>query len=151
MQDWKHASTPMEKGLKLTAKSISLVVNESAFRQLVGSLIYLTATRPGLSFAVNYISRFLTAPKVDHWVAVKHVLRYVKDTSHFGLMYSRSHNPRLVGFTDSNWASFVDDKKSTSGYVFSLGSSAITWTSKKQHAMALSSTKAEYRGTVKNL
>lgn len=66
MSDCKPASTPIEKGLKLLAKSYSLVENESAFRQLVGSLIYLTTTRPDLSFAVSYISRFMTTPKAEH-------------------------------------------------------------------------------------
>lgn len=146
MQDCKPASTPMETGLKLSAKSDSPLVDETQFRQLVGSLIYLIATRPDLSFAVSYISRFMTAPRADHWVAAKRVLRYVKGTSDYGLLYTRSDDPRLSGFTDSDWAGSVDDRKSTSGYVFSLGSCAITWTSKKQQAVALSLTEAEYRG-----
>lgn len=139
----------MEIRLKLSAKSDSPVVDDSSFRQLVGSLIYLTATRPDISYAVSYISRFMSAPKVEHWVAAKRVLRYVKGTPDFGILYSRSKDPRLVGFTDSDWADCVDDRKSTSRYVFSLGTGAVTWTSKKQQAIALSSTKAEYRGTVK--
>jgi hypothetical protein len=139
----------MEKGLKLSAKTDSKAVNESVYRQLVGSLIYLTTTRPDLSFVVSFISRFMTAPKVEHWTATKRVLRYVKGTLDFGILYNRSKDPRLCGYTDSDWAGSVDDRKSTSGYVFSLGTGAVTWTSKKQHAVALSSTEAEYRGAVK--
>eukprot|EP00253_Pinus_taeda_P023353 PITA_23353 len=112
MQDCKPATTPMEPGLKLSALSSSPPVDETLFRQLVGSLIYLTATRPDISFSVSYISRF-------------------------------------IGYTDSDWAGSVDDRKSTAGYVFSLGSGAVTWTSKKQQAVAPSSTEAEYRGAVK--
>lgn len=77
------------------------------------------------------------------------MLHYVKGTSDYGLLYTRSHDPRLSGFTDSDWAGSVDDRKSTFGHVFSLGSGAVTWTSKKQQAVALSSTEAEYRGAIK--
>ncbi|GLJ11642.1 hypothetical protein SUGI_0173490 [Cryptomeria japonica] len=139
----------MEIGLKLSAKSDSPVVDEFSFRQLVGSFIYLTTTKLDISYAVSYISRFMSAPKVEHWVAAKRVLRYVKGTPDFDILYNRNKDPRLVGFTDSNWAGCVDDKKSTSGYVFSLGTGAVTWTNKKQQAIALSSTEAEYRGTIK--
>eukprot|EP00253_Pinus_taeda_P026050 PITA_26050 len=118
MQDCKPATTPMEPGLKLLAQSSSPLVDETLFRQLVGSLIYLTATRPDISFAVSYISRFIS-------------------------------DPILSGYIDSHWAGSIDDRKSTVGYVFSLGSGAVTWTSKKQQAVALSSIEAEYRGAVK--
>eukprot|EP00253_Pinus_taeda_P032099 PITA_32099 len=149
MQDCKPATTPMEPGLKLSAQSSSPPVDETLFRQLVGSLIYLTATRPDISFSVSYISRFMSAPKADHWIAAKRVLRYVRGTSDYGLLYTRSSDPILSGYTDSDWAGSVDDRKSTAGYVFNLGSGAVTWTSKKQQAVALSSTEAEYRGAVK--
>ena len=88
MQDCKPASTPMEKGLKLSAKSDSPSVDDTTYRQLVGSLIYLSATRPDISFAVSYISHFMTTPKADHWMVAKRVLRYVKGTSDYGLLYS---------------------------------------------------------------
>ena len=143
MEDCKPATTPMEPGLKLSAQSSSLPVHETLFRQLVGSLIYLTATRPDISFAVSYISRFMSAPKIDHWIAAKRVLRYVRGTSDYGLLYTRSSDPILSGYTDSDWVDSVDDRKSIVGYVFSLGSGAVTWTSKKQQAVALSSTEAE--------
>eukprot|EP00253_Pinus_taeda_P003493 PITA_03493 len=106
---------------QLSHPRTSPLVDETLFRQLVGSLMYLTATRPNINFTVSYISRLMRAPKVDHWIAAKH----------------------------SDWADSVDDRKSTAGYVFSLGSDAITWTSKKHHAVALSLTKAEYRGAIK--
>jgi hypothetical protein len=77
------------------------------------------------------------------------VLRYVKGTLEFGILYSRSKDSRLCGYTNSVWAGSIDDRKSTSGYVFSLGMGAVTWTSKKQHAVALSSTKVEYSGALK--
>eukprot|EP00253_Pinus_taeda_P032159 PITA_32159 len=88
MQDCKLATTPMEPGLKLSAQSSSPLVDESLFNQLVGSLIYLIATRPDISFAVCYISRFMAAPKADHWIAAKRVLRYVSGTPDYGLLYT---------------------------------------------------------------
>ncbi|XP_057823429.1 secreted RxLR effector protein 161-like [Cryptomeria japonica] len=131
MQDCKLAFTPMETGLKLSTKYDSPLIDETQFRELVGNLIYLTTTRPDLSFAVSYISCFMTTPKANHWVATKRVLHYVKGTSDYGLFYTKSHDPTLSGYTDLDWASSVDDRKSTSGYVFSLGSCAVIWTSKK--------------------
>eukprot|EP00253_Pinus_taeda_P021899 PITA_21899 len=128
MQDCKPTTTPMEPGLKLSAQSSSLPVDETLFRQLVGNLIYLTATRPDISFAVSYISRFMSAPKADHWIAAKRVLRYVRDTSDYGLLYTRNSDPILSAYTDSDWAGSIDDRKSTVGYVFSLGSGVVTWT-----------------------
>lgn len=86
----------MEKGLKLLTKS--LVVNESTFRQLVGSLIYLSTTRLDLSYAVSDKSRFMTTPKAKYWVLVKHVLRYVKGTLDFSILYNKINDPQLIGF-----------------------------------------------------
>lgn len=127
----------MEKGLKLSAKFDSPLVDDTTYRQLVGSLISLSATRRDISFAVSYILCVMKAPKADHWMATKHVLRYVEGTIDNELLYSWSSNPRVSGFRDSDWACSVDDKKSTSGYVFSLGFSVVTFTSKKQHAVFL--------------
>eukprot|EP00253_Pinus_taeda_P027782 PITA_27782 len=129
MQDCKLATTPMEPGLKLSAQSSSPLVDETLSRQLVGSLIYLTATRPDINFVVSYISRFMSTPKVDHWIATKRVLRYVSGTPDYGLLYPRSSNPTPSGYTDFDWAGSVDDLKCTTGYVFSLGSGVVTWTS----------------------
>ncbi|XP_057852775.2 secreted RxLR effector protein 161-like [Cryptomeria japonica] len=139
----------METWPNLSAKSDSPPIDEAQFRQLVGSLIYLTFTRPDLSFVVRYISRFMIAPMVDHWVAMKHMLRYVKGTFDYGLVYTRSHEPRLSGFIDSDWEGSVDDRKSKSGYVFILGFGAVTWTTKNKQAVALSSIEEEYRGATK--
>lgn len=139
----------MEKGLKLSTKSDSPIVDETKFRQLVGSLIDLTATRPDISFDVSYIFGFMRAPKADHWIAAKRVLRYVKGTSDYGILYTRCNDPKLIGYIDLDCVGLVDDKNSISGYVFSLGTGAVTWSSKKQHATALSSAEVEYWGTVK--
>lgn len=84
------------------------------------------------------------SPTMQHLGAAKSVLRYIDGTSDFGLWYSSTTSYNLVGFNDSDWASSIDDKKSTSAYVFNLGSAAISWSSKKQDVVALSSSKAEY-------
>jgi hypothetical protein len=144
MTNWKISSTPMEKGSKLSTNTNSKAVNESIYRKLVGILIYLTATTPNLGFVVRFISKFMTTPNVEHWIVVKPVLRYVKGTLDFGILYSRSKDHQWCGSTNSIWVGYVDDRKSTFGYVFSLGTGGVTWTSKKKHAVALSSTEAKY-------
>ena len=86
----------------------------------------------------------MQTPHESHWKATKRILRYIRGTIQFGIHYSIGGKPLLVGFTDSDWADDPDDRKSTAGYVFSLGSGPITWACKKQQALALSSVEAEY-------
>eukprot|EP00253_Pinus_taeda_P002405 PITA_02405 len=117
-------------------------------RKLVGKLLYLTHTHPDLSFAVGLIARFMQNPHESHWKATKRILHYVRGMVQFGIHYREEASPLLVGFTDSNWAGDLDDQKSTAGYVFTLGSGPITLACKKQSAISLSSTEAEYRGAV---
>ena len=107
-----------------------------------GSLMYLTATRPNIMHDVSLISRFMEKPKDAHWQAAKIILRYVKGTKRFGILYTASECSDLVGYTDSDWAGSVDDRNSTSGYVFHMGSGAISWASKKQPIVALSTAEA---------
>ena len=116
----------------------------SLYKSIVGNLMYLTATRLDIMHVVSLISRFMENPKEAHWQAAKRILRYVKGTKRFGILYTASENSELVGYTDSDWAGSVDDRKSTSGYVFHMGSGAISWASKKQPIVALSTTKEEY-------
>ena len=113
----------------------------------MGSLLYLTHTRPDISFTVGLVSRFSHDPHESHWQASKRILRYIRGTTCYGIHYTLG-DPHIVGYTDSDWAGDVDDRKSTSGFVFCLGSGPITWSCKKQHAHALSSTEAEYRAAV---
>eukprot|EP00253_Pinus_taeda_P016442 PITA_16442 len=97
-------------------------VDATLYRQLVGKLLYLTHTRPDLSFAVGLVARFMQTPRESHWKAAKRILRYVRGTIQFGIHYNAEASPLLVGFTDSDWAGDPDDWKSTAGYVFTLGS-----------------------------
>ena len=116
------------------------------YRQLVGSLIYLTITRPDLSYPVGLLSQFMQTPRDIHLDCAKRVLRYVSGTMDFGILYKSATPIRLEGYTDADWADYRADRRLTSGFVFSLGSGAISWSSKKQPTIiALSSTEAEYR------
>ena len=106
----------------------------------------MTITRPDLSYPVGVISQFMARPIEEHLQCAQRVLRYVSGTKDRGLLYWTGTAAHLVGSTDANWAGNAADRRSTSGYAFSLGSAAIAWSSKKQPTVALSSTEAEYRG-----
>eukprot|EP00253_Pinus_taeda_P025350 PITA_25350 len=144
MQECKAAITPMVMGLKLSKEDSSKDFDPSLYKSIVCSLMYLTATRSDIMFAVSLISRFMERPKEAHWKAAKRILRYVKGTKRFGILYTVSECSNLIGYNDSDWARSVDDRKSTSGYVFHMGSGAISWASKKQSIVALSTAEAEY-------
>ncbi|KAK9675641.1 hypothetical protein RND81_11G020800 [Saponaria officinalis] len=114
------------------------------FRSMVGGLNYLSHTRPDIVFSISVISRFMHNPTLHHYGAAKRILRYVAGTSDLGIWYKKVSDFKLVGFSDSDWAGCVEERKSTSGHTFSLGSGAISWSSKKQEVVALSSSEAEY-------
>eukprot|EP00253_Pinus_taeda_P018863 PITA_18863 len=144
MQDSKAAITPTVIGLKLSKEDSSKDFDPNLYKIIVGSLMYLTLTRPDIMFVVSLISRFMERPKEAHWQGEKRILRYVKGTKRFGILYTVSESSDLVGYTDSDCAGSVDDRKSTSGYLFHMGSGAISWASKKQPIVALSTAEAEY-------
>lgn len=106
--------------------------------------MYLTATRPDIVFAVSLISRFMKKPYSNHWEVTKRILRYVKGTIGHGIFYEAQVPIKLVGYSDSDLGGSIDDSRITSSYAFNLGSGAISWSSKKQPIVALSTTKAEY-------
>jgi hypothetical protein len=106
--------------------------------------MYLAATRPDLMYVLSLISRFMNCPTELHMHAVKRVLRYLNGTINLGIMYKRGGNEKLEAYTDSDYAGDLDDRKSTSGYVFMLSSGAVSWLSKKQPVVTLSTTEAEF-------
>ncbi|CAL5390436.1 unnamed protein product [Camellia sinensis] len=144
MLNCKPATTPMNINEKLQCEDGAEMADASRFRSLVGGLIYLTHTRPDIAFSVGMISRFMQHPSKLHFGAAKRVLRYIAGTMDYGIWYAKVFNFKLCGFTDSNWASSLDDRRSISANVFTLGSGVITWSSKKQATVALSSSEAEY-------
>jgi hypothetical protein len=132
--------TPMETKLKLLVNTSSKLVDATLYRQIIGSLMYLTNTRPYICFFVNTLSQYLVEPRRVNLVAAKHVMRYLKGTLEFGLCYNEDHDFRLIGYIDSDWAGSVSNKKSTSGCCFSLGSAMTSWQSRKQSNISLSTT-----------
>ena len=144
MTECKSISTPLDRNMKLTADS-GKFCEPTQYRQIIGSLIYLTITRPDLSYPVGLLSQFMETPRDTHMDCAKRVLRYVSGTLDYGIFYKQGVPLRLEGFTDADWAGNASDRRSTSGFMFSLGSGAISWISKKQPTVALSSTEAEYR------
>jgi hypothetical protein len=144
MEDCKPTITPMEKNLKLSKFEGGELVSSTRYRQLIGSLIYLTNTRPDLSFVVNVLSRYMQEPRESHWNAAKKVLRYLQGTKDYGLEYKRNKKFRLVGYSDADFARDVDDRASTSGYLMSMGSIVVSWSCKKQATIANSTVEVEY-------
>jgi transposase InsO family protein len=137
--------TPMEERLKLSRDSTAEEVDATQYRRLVGSLRYLTHTRPDLAFSVGYVSRFMQRPTTEHQQAVKRIIRYVAGTLDHGLYYPRCPGEaHLVGYSDSDHAGDIDNSKSTSGILFFFGKCLVTWQSVKQPVVAMSSCEAEY-------
>lgn len=151
MQDCNPVKTPSDPNQKLT-KTMSPQSDEEAnemsnvpYQEAVGSILYLAqCTRPDISFAIANVSKFNQNPGRAHWNAVKRIFRYLKGTMDYKLEYSAGANSNIIGYSDADWAADTDDRKSCTGYVFKLQGGAISWASKKQHTVALSSTEAEY-------
>ncbi|XP_015159847.1 uncharacterized mitochondrial protein AtMg00810-like [Solanum tuberosum] len=147
MLNCKLAATPMSISEKLQQVNEEELTYAKRFRSLVGGLIYLTHTRPDIAYHVGVISRFMQQPSKVHYGAAKRVLQYISGTLDFGIWYSKTDNFRLCGYTYSDWASSLDDIRSVSTNVFTLGSSVVTWSSKMQATTSLSTSEAEYIAT----
>jgi len=161
-------STPLSPGTKLRKESGALLAQHDStlYRSIIGSIMYLIlATRPDLSYAVGAVSQFSSAPCVDHLAALHHILRYIRGYAHLQLHLTRCcgfeatpkatpltkpHYPKILwdteiaGYSDCDWAGYLDSHHSTGAYIFLAGQSPVFWSSKKQATVALSSTEAEY-------
>lgn len=144
MVEVNSVKSPIVPGCKLSKEGGGVNIDSTSYKKMVRSLMYLTATRPNLMFTVCLTSRCMDLPTVMHLQAVKKVQRYLKGTMDVGIFYSRNGSEKLLGYTDSDYAGDVDDMKSTYGYVFMLGTCSISWSSKKQPVVTLSTTEAEF-------
>lgn len=133
----------MEINLKLL-KDVNNKSLKIPYQQLIGSLMYLSVlTRPDISFSVSYLSQFNNCFNETHWKHLKRLLKYLKKTKEYGILYKKT-NDNLHGYVDADWASCSLDRRSYTGYCFILSNSIISYESKKQKTVALSSTEAEY-------
>ncbi|XP_070031802.1 uncharacterized mitochondrial protein AtMg00810-like [Nicotiana tomentosiformis] len=147
MLDCNPVNTPMESGTKLSKFDEGEKVDPTFFKSLVGSLRYLICNRPDIFFAVGVISHFMEAPNSTHLKVSRKILRYLKGTINFGLFYSSSSDFNPVRFCDSDYAGDIDDRKGTTVFVFFLDNSVISWSSKKQSIVTLSTCEVEYVAT----
>ena len=153
MTECKGASTPASTTMltkTMSPTNSTEVANMSAipYRQAVGALNYLAVcTRPDIAYAVSSVSRFLNNPGPAHWTAVKHIFRYLKRTQDHGLKFSKPTSGDIIlgpNYSDSDWAGDLETRRSTTGYIFHLSGAPITWRSRRQPTVVLSSTEAEY-------
>ena len=155
MHDSKPVKVPIPVGVSLFAEQCPKTQEEEEdmscvpYASAVGSLMYaMVCTRPDIAHAVGVLSRFMSKPGKEHWTAVKRVFRYLRGTSDYGLCYQGRPGLDKVldirGFVDVDWVGDLDQRRSTSGYVFNLFGGAVSWISKKQSVVALSTTETEY-------
>ena len=140
----KEVATPMSSSIRLDADSEGKKINEKLYRSLIGSLLYLTASRPDILFAVCICARFQSSPTETHLKAVKRIFKYIACTVKLGIWYPKNENFDLIGYSDADYAGCKIDRKSTSGTCQLLGNKLISWSSKKQNSVALSTAEAEY-------
>ncbi|GJU53891.1 retrovirus-related pol polyprotein from transposon TNT 1-94 [Tanacetum coccineum] len=136
--------TPMVDRLKLDKDYMGIPVDQTRFRGIVGSLMYLTASRPDLVFAVCMCARYQAKPTKKHLEAIKRVFRYLKGTINMGLWYPKDNAMSLTAYADADHAGCQDSRRSTSGSAQFLGDRLVSWSSKKQRSTAISTTEAEY-------
>ena len=151
MQDCKPGDTPVAKGDKLSLDQCpkndfeSKEMQEVPYASVVGSLMYAqVCTRPDIAYIVGVLGRYLSNPGMDHWKAVKWVMRYLQRTKHYMLTYRRSSQIEIIGYSDSDYVGCQDSSRSTSGYVYLLAGGAISWKSAKQELIATSTMEAEF-------
>lgn len=136
---------PLDYNTKLTPEAGALLGYPSTYRRLIGKLNFLTNTKPDIAFSVQHLSQFLQQPREPHMQAAQHVLRYLKGEPSLGILLSKSPSFDLLAYCDADWASCPHSRRSVSGFVVFFGDTLITWKSKKQVTVSLSSAEAEYR------
>ena len=146
MEKANGVAIPADPNVRLVEEDgISKPADKEFYQRLVGSLQYAAnGSRPDIAFAVNLVARYTNNPSELHLTCAKRILRYLKDTAHLALTYTKGQPDDVVGYSDADWAGEVDKRRSTSGFVFLLSNGAITWASRKQTSVALSTVEAEY-------
>lgn len=151
MKDSKPGDTPVARGDKFSLKQCHITdlekeeMHKVPYASAVGSLMYAqVCTRPDLAFIVGVLGRYLSNPGMQHWIAVKRVMRYLKRTRDFVLTYRKSDNLEIIGYSDSDFVGCPDSRRSTSGYIFLLAGGAVSWKSAKQTLVAPSTMAAEF-------
>jgi len=144
MVDANVVTTPADPNVRLKKPANGEKQCNPPYREAVGSLLFLSiVSRPDIAYAVSVVSRYLDNYDNSHWTAVKRIFRYLKGTDNFGIVYSNQPNA-LIGYSDSDHAGDVDTRRSTTGYAFILSGGCITWASKRQSTVSLSTTEAEF-------
>ncbi len=138
MTGCKPISIPLEQNVKLSVDERDLGEDTTMYIRIVGSLIYMTITRPNLSYEVGVVSQFMQTPRKPHLDVVRCILRYIKHTLQCGVFYETKSQLQVHGYTDVDWVNNVLDRRSTNGFMFSFGSGVVSWSSKKQPIVALS-------------
>ncbi|KAK4345279.1 hypothetical protein RND71_035455 [Anisodus tanguticus] len=144
LKNAKHMKTPMGSTQQVCKDDVGQDVDPPLYRSMIGSLLYLTASRPDIMFSVCVCARFQSSPKVSHLNVVKRIIRYVAGTSDLGIWYSKDTNSNLIGYSDSNCTGDVEDRKSTSGGCFYLGNNLVSWYNRKQNCISLLTAEYEY-------
>lgn len=145
MLESNYVNNPTVPGMQINSDAEGEPVDETYYKQIVGSLMYLTSTRPDLMYATSLLSRYMAKPTELHLQVAKRVLRYLKGTMNMRIFYKMSSQDKeLKAYTDNDYAGDAEDRKSTSGYTFLLSSGAVAWSSKKQPIVTLSTTEAEF-------
>ncbi|KAH9718111.1 retrovirus-related pol polyprotein from transposon RE1 [Citrus sinensis] len=145
MTNCKGIETPFSTSEKLKKGVGNRFHDTTLYRSIIGSLQYAVLTRPELAFSVNKLSQFMSDPRQPHWVACKRVLRYLKNTMNMCLSFKKSEHLDLIAYTDADWATDPDDRRSISGYCVYLGDNLVAWSSRKQGMVARSTAESEYR------
>ncbi|XP_050244013.1 uncharacterized mitochondrial protein AtMg00810-like [Quercus robur] len=136
--------TPMSPNVKLIVDLLGRSVDPPIYKSMIGSLLYLTASKPDISYSVGVCARYQANPKESHMTALKRIIKYVKTTAEFVVWYSKDTSDVLAGYSNAYWARNSDDRKSTSGGCFYVGNNLVSWMSKKQNSISLSTVEAEY-------
>ena len=121
----------MSPNVKLTVDMLGKSIDSSLYRSMIGSLLYLTASRPDISYSVGVCARYQVNHKESYMIALKRIIQYVKTTADFGVWYSKDTNDVLAGYSNTDWARNTDDRNSTLGGCFYVGNNLVSWMSNK--------------------